>query len=143
MTKKIVWRLAKLPTPDELRDLIAEKIITKEEARDILFKEQEEGRDEKSLKNEIVFLRKLVEKLSQSNSQIITTIREVETPAYRTYPWYSMYDVWCGSTTTVTNSNGEVLYMDANSGIGTTMGSNETNGDLLSAVSFNSIDTFK
>ena len=57
MTKKIVWRLSKLPTADELRELVKDKIITQEEAREILFNlETEEERDKKSLESEIKFL---------------------------------------------------------------------------------------
>ena len=35
MTKDLKWRLSKLPTPDELRGLVKDKIITQEEARDL------------------------------------------------------------------------------------------------------------
>ena len=58
MTKtKLIWRLNKLPTTEELRELVKDKIITNEEARDILFNfESEEDRDSESLKSEIKFL---------------------------------------------------------------------------------------
>lgn len=98
MTKKLNWRLSKLPTPDEVRELVKDKIITQEEAREILFSSEEiEERDKKSLESEIKFLRELVDKLSKSRSEIITTIREVEVP-YRKYPWYNPYIIWCGGT---------------------------------------------
>lgn len=100
MTKRLKWRLSRLPTPDELRELVKDKIITQEEAREILFSSEEEGeRDEKSLKDEIKFLRDLVEKLS-TKSSIITTIREIEVP-YRRHGWYRPYDTWCDGTTYV------------------------------------------
>lgn len=35
--KKIVWRLGKLPTIEELLSLVSSDIITKEEAREIMF----------------------------------------------------------------------------------------------------------
>ena len=95
MTKntKLVWRLGERPTPAELIALVNNKIITQEEAKEILLKEEANtDRDEKSLKTEIEFLRKLVEKLSD-RSQIITTIKEIEVP-YRTYPWYNPYVTW-------------------------------------------------
>jgi len=64
---KLVWRLGERPTSEELRNLISDEIISKEEARKILFNEEtQEDRDKKSLEEEIKFLRKLVEKLSNS-----------------------------------------------------------------------------
>jgi hypothetical protein len=98
MTKKLVWRLGKLPSPDEVRELVKDKIITQEEARDILFNnETQTDRDVKSLEEEIKFLRSLVEKLSKNREQIITTIKEVEIP-YKRYPWYDPYIRWGGTT---------------------------------------------
>ncbi len=98
MTKtKIVWRLTKLPTADELRELVKDKIITNEEAREILFShEDEEERNKQSLESEIKFLRELVEKLSSGRNQIIETIKEVQIP-YRKYDWYDPYKIWCGN----------------------------------------------
>lgn len=97
MTKKTIWRLAKLPTPDEVRELVKDSIITKDEARDILIGS---GEDIKSLKEEIEFLRKLVDNLSNqlsiSRTQIVETIKYVEKPYYR-YDWYQPYKVWCST----------------------------------------------
>jgi len=100
---KLVWRLSKLPTPEELGQLVKDKIITQEEAREVLFSSEEvEDRDKKSLKSEIKFLRELVEKLSNNNrSRVVEIIREVEVP-YKKYLWYEPYDTWtyvsCGQT---------------------------------------------
>lgn len=97
MTKKIQWRLKSLPTTGELRELVKDKIITNEEAREILFnQEDEEERDKKGLESEIKFLRELVEKLSRSRSEIVTTIREIQVPYYK-QPWYAPYTVWCST----------------------------------------------
>jgi len=103
MMKKLIWRLKEQPTSESLRELVKDNLLTKEEARTILFNLLEENdRDKESLQSEIKFLRDLVEKLA-SKSQIITTIREVEIP-YKNYPWYSPYITWvnCGSTGTFT-----------------------------------------
>ena len=90
MTKKLVWRLGKLPSPDEVRELVKDKIITQEEAREILFsQETEEDRDKGSLKEEIKFLRELVQKLS-NRSTIIETIKYIEKP-YTNLGWYQPY----------------------------------------------------
>ena len=93
--KKLVWRLSKLPTIEEITTLIKEKIITQEEAREILFnQEAEEDRDKSSLESEIKFLRELVEKLSNDKSRIVEVIKEVKVPYYQN-PWYQHYWVWC------------------------------------------------
>jgi len=99
--KKLIWRLGKLPSTEELRELVKDKIITQEEAREILFsQETEEERDKKSLEQEIKFLRELVEKLSNNNNgRIIEIIREIERP-WRRYDWYCPYVTWYN-----TNSN--------------------------------------
>lgn len=104
MTKKLIWRLSKLPTSEELRELVKDKIITQDEAREVLFSsETEEDRDKKSLESEIKFLRELVEKLSKSRTEIVETIRYIESP-YKCYPWYSPYTVWCSSSNNITDS---------------------------------------
>lgn len=106
MTKNLKWRLGKLPTPDEVLKLVNDKLITKEEARDILF--NEETVEEKSiddLKMEIKFLKELVEKLG-NRSQIIETIRYIEKPYYN-YNWIQPYSSWCSSgSSTVYVSSG-------------------------------------
>jgi len=56
----------------------------------------------------------LVEKLSKSKTNTITTIREIEAP-YRRYSWYEPYTTWYGSTTnraycsTTDNATGEII----------------------------------
>jgi len=98
MKKKIIWRLKEQPTAETLQRLVENKILTKDEARQILFSfEEEKERDENSLKAEIKFLRELIEKLAESRSQIITTIREVEIP-YKRYPWFEPYSTWTFSS---------------------------------------------
>ena len=111
MTKKIVWRLKEQPSSESLRELVNSGLLTKDEAREILFSQQEETeRDSESLKAEIKFLRELVEKLS-NRTQIVEVIREVQVPVYRTYPWYRPYESWCssGSVSFTTATSGTVL----------------------------------
>ena len=100
MTKKLIWRLGKLPSPDEVRELVKDKIITQDEARDILFNsETEEERDKESLKSEIKFLRELVDKLSEKNAtRIVEVIKEIKIPIHN-QPWRRPYEVWCGTNT--------------------------------------------
>lgn len=112
MTKKekLIWRLGSRPTVAEVRELVSDKIISPEEAREILFSsETEEDRDKKSLEAEIKFLRQLVEKLSESRTQIVEKIRDVYIP-YKKYDWYQPYYTW----TTVGNSATGVANLAAN-----------------------------
>ena len=87
MTKKLVWRLSQKPTVLELTELLKGGIITKEEAKEVLFNQEDEvDRDKKSLESEIKFLRELVEKLSKNQtSTIIETIRYIEKPYYQSF----------------------------------------------------------
>lgn len=135
MTKKLVWRLGKLPSPDEVRELVKDKIITQEEAREILFSfGEEKDRDAESLKSEVKFLRELVEKLSQgNNSRVVEIIREVERPIYRQWPWFEPYFVWCGQT------SGSITLTNASSG-----GQNWVTTDTTTGITpnFSDIKTF-
>lgn len=98
---KLIWRLKEQPTSESLRELVKDKILTNEEAREILFSsEVVEERDSNSLKNEIKFLRDLVEKLSQNRSQIVEIIKEVRNPIYIRDHWYKPYEIWCGDLIT-------------------------------------------
>ena len=123
MTKKLIWRLSSLPSVVELRELVKDKIITQEEAREILFSsENQEDRDKKSLESEIKFLRELVEKLSQNKGQIVKIIREVETP-WREYSWYPSYVTWCSTD----NTSGSVTLSAGADGYNYTSASNFSN----------------
>jgi hypothetical protein len=122
MTKKFTWRLSKLPTPDELRELVKDKIVTQEEAREILFNQEEESeRDEASLKSEIKFLRELIDKLTKDQNRVVEIIREVERP-YIKWHWYQPYQNWgdsivlCNGQITVSSSNGTYLTASSTSG---------------------------
>lgn len=100
MTKKLIWRLKESPTPESLRDLVKDKILTHEEAREILLSsETKEDRDKKSLESEIKFLRELIEKLS-NRDRIVEVIKEVQVP-YRRYEWHNPYITWCDSSLTL------------------------------------------
>lgn len=131
MTKNLKWRLSKLPTVDELTSLVSSKIITQEEAREILLtSETQEDRDKKSLETEIKFLRELVEKLS-NRSQIVEVIREIK-PSYKTYPWYPPYITWC--------SNLDINPVNNMFAASTVTG--DTTAGSHSASSFSNIKTF-
>lgn len=107
MTKKLTWRLSKLPTVEELLQLVKDKVITQKEANEILLKEkdEEEVADVNALREEIKFLKKLVENLSKNNNTtIIREIERIQVP-YIHHPWYRPYEYWCtGSAAITTNA---------------------------------------
>jgi len=105
MTNKLKWRLTKLPTSTEVIELVKNKLISEEEAKEILFSEETEVViTEEALKSEIKFLRELVDKLS-SKSQIVETIKYIEKP-YNGNGWYRPYQFWCGTNLTTTTLSG-------------------------------------
>ena len=131
--------MGKLPEPLEVMHLVQNEIITKEEAKDMLFSEDtEEERDKKSLQSEIKFLRELVEKLSKNPDKIVETIRYIEKPYYN-WNWYRPYAVWMSgsSITSSGSSSGTATYV-ATSGnqLATISGSSGVGGN------FSSISTF-
>lgn len=100
MTNELKWRLQELPTGGEIAELVAQEVITKEEAREILFsKSSKDGEDVKSLKSEINFLRELVEKLS-SKTNYYPIWQTITTAPYRNYPWFQVYSGTLGSSGT-------------------------------------------
>lgn len=95
MKTNLKWRLGKLPTSEEVRELVKDKLITHDEAREILF--NNETIEEKSvadLKSEVKFLKEIIEKLSDRN-KIVEVIRTVE--HHYPQPWIQQYTTWCGS----------------------------------------------
>jgi len=137
MTKitKLIWRLRDSPTAENLQELVESGLLTKDEAREILFSLQtEEDRDVKSLESEIKFLRELVEKMARDNNHIVRIIREVEKPYYAT-SWYPSYSTWCGTATcgTVTISGDDV---------GNTTSGNLPISGAAAIQDFSSIKTF-
>lgn len=104
MKTKIKWRLSKLPTPSELAELVKDKIITHEEAHEVLFDHvPEEEVDAEALKKEIVFLRQVVEDLSKSR---IDTVRVIEKHInhYDNWLWTQPYMNYCNGAVTTTLS---------------------------------------
>ena len=115
--KKIVWRLKESPSTDKLSQLVKDGILTKDEAREILFSSEEQTeRDVKSLEAEIKFLRELVDKLAK-RSEIMREI-EVIRPIYIREPWIKPYITWCGNSTITLDSGnltgtGEITFTNS------------------------------
>jgi hypothetical protein len=116
--KKLTWRLSKLPTPSELTELVNAKIITPDEAKEILVKaETDEERDADSLKDEIKFLRELVENLSKERRTVVKEYITQYVPNYigswtQPYLYYcqsngaSAINTLCSGGTTTTGTTG-------------------------------------
>ncbi len=132
--KKMIWRLSKLPTADEISLLVRDGVLTKEEAREILFKEEtEEDRNKASLESEIKFLRELVEKLSNRQT-IIKEIETIKVPYYKR-DWYEPYKMWC-------STSGGATYLATNTGNSSNMTLTAYNASLPAESSFKDIKTF-
>lgn len=89
----LVWKLKDLPDATEIADLVAQKVITPEEGRKILFSEKtnEELENEKiaALEEQIKFLRGVVDKLSSQSPQIV----------YKYINDYRPREVWLSTST--------------------------------------------
>ena len=139
MTTKLVWRLATRPTPQEVMDLKDRGLITKEEAREILFTSEEvEERDQrKALESEIAFLRKLAEKMG-NQSKIVETIRIIEKPYYN-QPWYPAYATWCGGGTITTTAGGNGTWVTTGTTPTATSGYAYVGGSTSNTVNFTGV----
>lgn len=109
MKKTLKWRLSELPTGDEVASLVEQKVITTDEAREILFNEEKEDSNKvAALKEEVKFLRELCDTLAAKSNGWTTIIREYE--RYKpSYPiWYSSYGGIVNSTagSTITTTGG-------------------------------------
>ena len=72
--KKNIWRLSTQPTVDEITTLLDKGVITKDEAKDMLFRNEEDiPKDQlKEIKDELKLLRELVlARISQKEVEII------------------------------------------------------------------------
>ena len=81
--KTLNWRLSDLPTAGEVAELVDSEVITKEEAREILFT-QASSSDEKvkALEEQVEFLQGLVTTLSQqrNTTTFVPFSRTITTP---------------------------------------------------------------
>ena len=77
-TKNLTWKLDKLPTASELSDLVDSGVITKEEARDIMFGNPESDKDKvEALEKLVEFLQGLVTDLSKNRTTFVPYERTV------------------------------------------------------------------
>lgn len=137
---KIKWRLSKLPTPSELVELVNSKLLTEEEAKEILFDTQtEEDVDKDTLKAEIKFLRQVVEDLSKSKAETVKVI-EKHINHYKDWTWYQPYWTYCTSGTVIGISGDTTL--TANGGTMYLSDTTTTNYTAAAASSITDLKTF-
>lgn len=91
-TTKLNWRLKELPDAVDVAELVDKKVITPEEARELLFNDSKDDSTKiKELEEEIKFLRELCDKLAAKSNGWTTIVKEYHD--YRPhYPqWYATY----------------------------------------------------
>lgn len=108
--KTLKWRLAELPTAGEVAELVDSEVLTKEEAREILFTESSSSDEKvKALEEQVEFLQDLVSRLaSRGNTTFVPYTRTITTPA-----------VYWSSTSRVLNDSGLTLTTGSSNGSGT------------------------
>ena len=106
--KSLIWRLKELPTGDEVAQLVEQGVVTKQEARELLFKEsleQDKDIEVKALTEQVKFLEKIVDQLSKGGVNGVSY-----TPVYPTRYWVNTPWITCTTSSTSTNSPPTVSY---------------------------------
>lgn len=65
------WRLGNKPTREDVMILLEKEIISKDEARQMLFSEETKDDKLKALEEQIEFLKNVIEKMSNQSPQIV------------------------------------------------------------------------
>lgn len=104
--KKLVWKMKELPTADSIGKLVDTKVITPEEARSILFKEEVQESDEVvALKEMVNTLQEMVKDLiSRQSIQYVPYTKVVEVPR-RYNPYWEKY--WMSSSSSLDKTVGD------------------------------------
>ena len=108
--KTLKWRLSELPTAGEVAELVDSDVLTKEEAREILFTESSSSDEKvKALEEQVEFLQDLVSRLaSRSSTTFVPYSRTITTPA-----------IYWSNTSRILNDSGLTLTTGSSSGSGT------------------------
>jgi hypothetical protein len=85
----LVWRLKEQPTTESLRQLVKDQILTKDEARQILFSKDNSNDKMNALKEQVKFLEDLVKNLSTNHGTTWINNYPAYTPVYPVRYWYS------------------------------------------------------
>lgn len=134
-SNQTTWRLPELPTASEVADLVDSGIITKEEAREILFKTGQDNKKEvEALTEEIMFLRKLVDTLANKNSgySAVWHYYDTYTPTY--LKWYKKYEPVMLGYNSVSAEKRDINTSHFSSAQSLTMSTTGTSGVSLSNI---------
>lgn len=107
---KLIWRISEKPTAEAVASLVETKVITPEEARSILFREEVKQSDEvEALKEMIKTLQGMVENLLSRQSGMVTVpYKKVIEVSERSNPYWRKY--WTtGDLMLTANSDGRTL----------------------------------
>jgi hypothetical protein len=110
--KKLVWKFKDLPTASEVANLVETKVITPEEARTILFKEEFKKSDEvEALQEMVKTLSEMVKDLMsrQSNVTLVPYTKVVTVPR-RWEPYWINAAGSTGVTMSSTSAGGQTTY---------------------------------
>lgn len=98
--KNLTWKLTELPTAGHLADLVKSEVISKEEAREIMFGSAENDKEKvKALEELVKFLEDLVKDLSKNRTTYTPfhhTFYYNQTPYWDKY-WDRTYEVLCSA----------------------------------------------
>jgi hypothetical protein len=125
MTKKI-WRLSERPTADDLATLVEAKILTNEEAKDIVLRDEKDIPTDqlKEIKDELKLLREIV--LSRISEKEVKIIEHHHHDYWPKTSWYY--------TTSNNPGNWTTSYLNASNDLGT-IGALEWDGNTTSTIS--------
>jgi hypothetical protein len=101
--KKKIWRLSSLPTVEDLKTAIEAGIITKEEAKDMLLREEEDVPKDslKEVKDELKLLRELV--LAGIGEKEVKIIERHYHDSWHRLPYFPSWGTMYCSTANNTN----------------------------------------
>lgn len=129
LQKKLTWKLKDAPTVEDITELLENNVITSDEARQILFKEEEPKTDAdriEALEEQIKLLTDLIKHLPNNNLTYVPYIREIEVP--RKYlPYWK--EVWMSTGGTAGG------YVNSSLGSFTTTTQSLNNGNVMLTVS--------
>jgi hypothetical protein len=110
---KLVWKLKDLPDAEAVASLVETKVITPEEARGILFREEVKQSDEvEALKEMVATLQGMVKEFLSRPTGIVNVpyTRVIEVPARQNPYWNKYWTATAGNTTLTTTNSGNAVY---------------------------------
>lgn len=95
------WRLTKAPTLEDVQSLLKSNIISKDEARQMLFSEVNKDEQIKSLEEQVTFLKGVIDKLAQQPPHNVWTyVQGYQPKAY----WGNTPTVLCSAIGNIANN---------------------------------------